>query len=83
MKQSQRSLVPHIPPEELDHYEDPAAIPDPDHKVVVLVECVGEGYEVSRLRDNGSTSACVSWTRAELVELVSRAQAALAMGGDQ
>jgi hypothetical protein len=43
----------------------------------VIVEAVGGGFEVSRLRDNGSTVACVMWTRTELLELIARAQAAL------
>ncbi len=50
----------------------------------VIVEAVGEGFEVSRLRDNGSTVACVSWTRSELEELRGRIRAALEMSdGDE
>ena len=45
----------------------------------VIVECVGESFEVSRLRDNGSTVACVMWTRDELIELRGRIDSALEM----
>jgi hypothetical protein len=45
----------------------------------VIVEMVGDAYEVSRLRDNGTTVACVMWTRAELEELRRRIDAALEM----
>jgi hypothetical protein len=46
----------------------------------VIVEVIGDGrYEVSRLRDNGTTVACVMWTRDELEELISRVRAALEM----
>ncbi len=43
----------------------------------VIVEAVGQRFEVSRLRDNGTTVANVSWTRDELEELIRRASAAL------
>jgi hypothetical protein len=44
----------------------------------VIVEVIGEGrYEVSRLRDNGTTVASVTWTREELEELIDRVRAAL------
>ncbi len=43
----------------------------------VIVEATEYGYEVSRLRHNGTTVACVSWTRSELEELIMRATSAL------
>lgn len=43
----------------------------------VIVEVAGDGFWVSRLRDNGTTSATVMWTRSELKELQSRISAAL------
>lgn len=47
----------------------------------VIVEALDDGrYEVSRLRDNGTTVASVMWTRDELAELIERARAALEMG---
>ncbi len=45
----------------------------------VIVEVTEYGYEVSRLRHNGTTVACVSWTRSELEELIMRAKSALEM----
>jgi hypothetical protein len=45
----------------------------------VIVEAVGDAFEVSRLRDGGTTVACVRWTRKELEELIMRAQSALEM----
>ncbi len=45
----------------------------------VIVECVGDIFEVSRLRDDGTTVACVMWTREELQELQRRISAALEM----
>lgn len=54
--------------------DPPAPIPS------IIVEVVGDRYEVSRLRDNGTTVACVMYTRAELEELARRIQAALEMG---
>jgi hypothetical protein len=67
-------------PADLDDYDDERHLhlvdplpPAPN----VIVEAVGGGFEVSRLRDNGSTVACVMWTRTELLELIARAQAAL------
>lgn len=56
------------------HLVDPPA-PSPR----VIVEAVGEVFEVSRLRDNGTTVACVMWTRSELEELQRRITAALEM----
>jgi hypothetical protein len=46
----------------------------------VIVESVGEVFEVSRLRDNGTTVASVMYTRKELIELRDRILAALEMG---
>lgn len=57
------------------HLVDPPA-PSPR----VIVEAVGEVFEVSRLRDGGTTVACVMWTRSELEELQRRITAALEMG---
>jgi hypothetical protein len=54
------------------HAVDPT-LPAPS----VLVEAVGDGFEVARMRDDGTTVACVIYTRAELVKLMSRCQAAL------
>lgn len=45
----------------------------------VIVEAVGAAFEVSRLRDGGTTVASVMWTREELKELVARIRAALEM----
>lgn len=53
---------------------------DPPHEVSVIVEAIGDRFEVSRLRNNGTTVACVFYTRKELEELVSHAQAALEIG---
>lgn len=48
----------------------------------VLVEPQADGqYVVSRLRDGGTTSAAVLYTRAELEELYARIPPALAVGG--
>lgn len=74
--------------ETFDDYDDAASVDgvprlrlvDPPSKMPnVIVEAVGDVFEVSRLRDNGSTVACVMWTRTELEELIRRAQAALEM----
>ncbi len=74
--------------ESFDDYDDSAKHDDvPRLRLVdppapiprVIVELVGEVFEVSRLRDNGTTVACVMWTRDELLELVRRAQSALEM----
>lgn len=43
----------------------------------VIVEAAEDVFWVSRLRDNGTTSATVMWTRSELEELQSRISAAL------
>lgn len=56
------------------HLVDPPA-PSPR----VIVESVGEVFEVSRLRDGDTTVACVMWTRSELEELSRRITAALEM----
>lgn len=46
----------------------------------VVVELIGaDRFEVSRLRDNGTTVASVMWTRDELAELITRAASALKM----
>jgi hypothetical protein len=69
-----------------DDYDDTAIVDDvprirladpPRDAPTVIVESVGDHYEVSRLRDNGSTVACVMWTRTELEELRRRIDAAL------
>lgn len=66
--------------EPFDDYDDAAHLhlvdPAPPAPTVI-VEAVGENFEVSRLRDNGSTVACVMWTRDELLELRHRIDAAL------
>lgn len=75
--------------ESFDDYDDAASVDGiPKLRLVdppapmpsVIVELVGERYEVSRLRENGTTVACVMYTRTELEELIRRAQAALEMG---
>ncbi len=67
--------------DELDDYSEDATrlhlVDPPPPMPSVIVEAVGRGFEVSRLRDNGSTVACVMWTRDELKELIRRASAAL------
>ena len=74
--------------DELDDYDDGAVIDDvprlrlldpPRDAPTVIVEMVGDMFEVSRLRDNGTTVACVMWTRKELEELQRRITAALEM----
>ncbi len=65
---------------DLDDYDDGPhlhLVDPPPPAPNVIVEAVGEGFEVSRLRDNGTTVACVRWTKPELLELIARAQAAL------
>jgi len=49
--------------------EDAAPHADPDVKVSVAVSQVGDYFTIARLRDDGSTVACVWYTRAELTEL--------------
>jgi hypothetical protein len=51
----------------------------PREAPTVIVEAVGNHFEVSRLRERGTTVATVTWTRKELEELIGRAQAALEM----
>lgn len=73
--------------EAFDDYDEQAAIEgvprlrlvDPPAPMPrVIVEVIGEDiYEVSRLRDNGTTVACVRWTKDELTELIGRVRAAL------
>lgn len=72
--------------DELDDYDDGAMHDDvprlrladpPRDAPRVIVESVGSMFEVSRLRDNGTTVACVMWTRGELEELQRRIAAAL------
>ena len=68
--------------EALDDYDDRShlhLVDPPRPAPTVIVEAVGENFEVSRLRDNGTTVACVMWTRAELEELRRRIDAALEM----
>lgn len=68
--------------EELDDYDDAPKLHlvDPPRQVSVIVECLSaDRFEVSRLRDNGTTVAAVMYSRKELIELVNRAQAALEM----
>ena len=70
------------PVHDLDDYDDGAhlhLVDPPRPAPTVIVEAVGENFEVSRLRDNGSTVACVIWTRPELEELQRRIVAALEM----
>ncbi len=75
--------------ESFDDYDDDAKHEDvprlrlvdpPRDAPTVIVESVGEVFEVSRLRDNGTTVACVMWTRKELEELQRRIEAALTIG---
>ena len=67
--------------DELDDYHEDATrlrlVDPPAPMPTVIVEAVGREFEVSRLRDNGTTVACVMWTRDELKELIRRATAAL------
>ncbi len=73
------------------HVDIPVARPAHSFRIVhtprsspsVIVEAVGDRFEVSRLRDNGSTVACVVWTKSELEELRIRIDAALSMVGGQ
>jgi hypothetical protein len=79
--------LPEIPPpasfdlDDLDDYPEDATrlrlVDPPAPMPTVIVEAVGRVFEVSRLRDNGTTVACVMWTRSELEELIRRATAAL------
>lgn len=71
--------------ESFDDYDDapPAMLrlvdpPRPSPRVVVEAIDV-DRFEVSRLRDNGTTVASVMWTRDELAELINRAAGALKM----
>jgi hypothetical protein len=77
--------------ESFDDYDDSAIVDDvprlhlvdpPRDAPTVIVEIVGDVFEVSRLRDNGTTVACVMWTRTELEELQRRIVAALEMSND-
>lgn len=71
--------------ESFDDYDDQAAyedgprirLVDPPREVAIIVEAVGDSFEVCRLRDNGTTVASVMYTRKELIELQSRIAAAL------
>ncbi len=68
--------------ESFDDYDDATRLRllDPPREVpTVIVEAVGEMYEVSRLRDNGTSSCCVMYSRKELEELKLRIEAALEM----
>jgi hypothetical protein len=74
--------------ESFDDYDDAAhvdgvprlhLVDPPRDAPSVIVEAVGDVYEVSRLRNNGTTVACVMWTRKELEELQHRIVAALEM----
>lgn len=69
--------------DELDDYHEDATrlrlVDPPAPMPRVIVEAVGKCFEVSRLRDNGTTVACVIWSRDELSELVKRVEAALKM----
>ncbi len=74
--------------ESFDDYDDAETVEgvprlhlvDPPREApTVIVEAVGDVFEVSRLRDNGTTVACVMWTRKELEELQRRITAALEM----
>ena len=60
--------------EVLDDYDDAPKLhlADPPRQVSIIVECLsGDRFEVSRLRDSGTTVAAVMYTRKELIELVS------------
>lgn len=67
--------------DDLDDYPEDATrlrlVDPPAPMPTVIVESVGKNFEVSRLRDNGTTVACVMWTRKELEELRRRIDAAL------
>ncbi len=68
--------------ESLDDYDDGPhlhLVDPPRPAPTIIVEAVGENFEVSRLRDNGSTVACVMYTLPELKELRARIDAALEM----
>lgn len=74
--------------DELDDYDDDAMHDDvprirladpPRASPRVIVEMVGESFEVSRLRNSGTTVASVTWTRSEIEELQLRIAAALEM----
>ncbi len=70
--------------ETFDDYDDAVQVEgvprlrlvDPPREERVIVESIGGEFEVSRIRGT-SCFARVMWTREELVELVSRATAAL------
>ncbi len=75
-----------------DDYDDAAHHEDvprlrlldpPRDAPTVIVEAVGERFEVSRLRNNGTTVASVMWTRSELKELIMRATSALEMSDEE
>lgn len=64
--------------EDFDDYEEDeerAALLDPPREVTIAVEATGDGFEVSRV--GRSSFDRHIYTRAELVELIGRAQAAL------
>jgi hypothetical protein len=68
--------------DELDDYVEEGGrleLVDPPRLYHVIVEACGDHFWVSRLRDNGSTSAMVRWTRDELLELQARIAGALEM----
>lgn len=55
----------------------PAPLPESE----VIVEQLADGrFEVSLLRDHGTTCAAVFYTRSQLEQLIARAQAALEIG---
>lgn len=56
--------------DDLDDYDDAAHIADPAPPVPhVIVDIVGDGFEVARMRHDGTTVARVHYTREELAEL--------------
>ena len=81
--------LPEIPPpanfdpESLDDYQEDATrlhlVDPPAPMPSIIVEATEIGFWVSRLRNDGTSSAAVLYSRKELEELIRRATAALEM----